>query len=58
MQITLEKLMEVKLYVKLEKCEFNESEMDFLNYIIFRDGIHMDPHKVQTIVGWVTLAYV
>ncbi len=23
---------------------------------IFRNGIHMDPHKVQTIVGWVTLA--
>jgi len=24
--------------------------VEFLGYIISRDGIHMDPHKVQTIV--------
>jgi hypothetical protein len=28
--------------------------MEFLGYIIFGDGIHMDPSKVQTIVDWVT----
>jgi len=26
--------------------------MEFLGYIIFGDDIHMDPHKVQTIVDW------
>jgi hypothetical protein len=49
-------VLEVGLYAKLEKCEFHESEMVFLGYIIFGDGIHMDPHKVQSIVDWVILA--
>jgi hypothetical protein len=26
--------------------------MEFLGYIIFGDGIHMDPHKAQTIIDW------
>jgi hypothetical protein len=28
--------------------------MEFLGYIIFGDGIHMDPHKAQTIIDWAT----
>jgi hypothetical protein len=39
------------LYAKLEKCEFHQSEVEFLGYIIFRDDIHMFPHKVQTIIN-------
>ncbi len=32
--------------------------MEFLGYIIFGYGIHMDPYKVQTIVDCVILDYV
>jgi hypothetical protein len=32
--------------------------MDFLDYIIFHEGIHMDPPKVENIVNWVTLVFV
>jgi hypothetical protein len=42
----LDKLREVGLYVKLEKCEFHEIEMKFLEYIISEDDVCMDPHKV------------
>jgi hypothetical protein len=44
--LMLEKLWEVKFYVKLEKCEFHQFQVKFLGYIIFGDGICMDPHKV------------
>jgi hypothetical protein len=44
--LVLEKLQEVRLYVKLEKCEFHQSEVQFLGYVIFGDDICMDPHKV------------
>jgi hypothetical protein len=54
--LVLEKLWEVGLYAKLEKCEFHQFEMKFLGYIISRDGIRMDYLKVQIIIGWVTLA--
>ncbi len=36
------------------KCEFHQFEVEFLGYVIFGDGIHMDFHKVQTIVDWAT----
>jgi hypothetical protein len=48
--LVLEKLWEIKLYAKLEKCEFLQFEVEFLSYIIFGDDIHMDPRKVQTII--------
>jgi hypothetical protein len=41
-----DKLREIELYFKLEKCEFHQIEMEFLNYIIFGDGIYMDSWKV------------
>jgi hypothetical protein len=36
-------------------CEFYQSKVEILNYVIFGNGIHMDPCKVQTIVDWVIL---
>jgi hypothetical protein len=48
----LEKFREVGLYVKLEKCESHQSKMEFLGYVIFGDGIHMD----LIIIKWVILA--
>jgi hypothetical protein len=43
---------------QLEKCEFHQSKVKFLGYIIFRDGVCMDPCKVQTIVNWGTPTFV
>jgi hypothetical protein len=52
--LVLEKLREVEIYVKLKKCEFHQSEVEFLGFIIFGYNIHMDLCKFQTIVEWVT----
>ncbi len=49
--LVLEKFKEVGLYAQLEKCEFHQSKVEFLGYIIFGDNIHMDPHKVHTIIA-------
>jgi len=32
--------------------------VEFLGYVISKDGIHIDPYKVQTIIDWATLTYV
>jgi len=47
----------VGFYAKLEKCDFYQFEVEFLGYIIPRDGICIDHRKVQTIVDWVIPAY-
>jgi hypothetical protein len=44
--LVLEKLQKVGLYAKLEKCEFHQFEVEFLGYVIFKDGIPMDLLKV------------
>jgi hypothetical protein len=57
--LILNKFKEISLYNKLEKCEFHQIEVELLGCIISKDGIRMDPYKVQTnIVGWATLAFV
>jgi hypothetical protein len=56
--LVLEKLKEFVLYTKLEKCEFHQSKVEFLSYVISQDSIHMDTCKVQTIVDWATQAFV
>jgi hypothetical protein len=38
----------------LEKCGFHQSKVEFLGYIISRDGVRTDLRKVQTIMDWVT----
>jgi hypothetical protein len=44
------KFQEVGLYTKLKKCGFHQFEVEFLGYVISKDGIHMDPHKVKSII--------
>jgi hypothetical protein len=45
-RLVLEKLQEVELNAKLKKFEFHQFKVEFLGYIISKDGIRMDPHKV------------
>ncbi|XP_075473251.1 uncharacterized protein LOC142504012 [Ascaphus truei] len=51
-RIVLERLRKYKLYIKLEKCEFEKTSMQFLGYIISPEGLSMDPGKIQAVVEW------
>ena len=48
----LRRLHDNDLYVKPEKCPFRVTEVDFLGMIVSRDGIKMDPEKVNAILKW------
>ena len=48
----LECLRASNLYVKATKCGFNLEETDFLGYIVGKNGLKMDPGKIQTILDW------
>jgi transposase InsO family protein len=49
-----DRLREYELYVKLKKCEFFQPEVEFLGYIIGRDGVKMTPDRVKAIKEWPT----
>ena len=42
----LDILRKHKLYVKIEKCEFDREEMTFVGFLVSKSGIKMDPAKV------------
>jgi len=48
----LKKLREFNLILKAEKCQFHQSETEFLYYNISQDGVSMDERKVDAIHNW------
>lgn len=41
-----------KLYLKPEKCEFEQPRIKYLNMIVEEGRVHMDPAKVAAITSW------
>ncbi|GJX95555.1 putative reverse transcriptase domain-containing protein [Tanacetum coccineum] len=39
---------------KFSKCEFWLQEVQFLGHVVNRDGIHVDPSKVESVKNWKT----
>ncbi|KAD4585690.1 hypothetical protein E3N88_23291 [Mikania micrantha] len=50
----LELLRAEQLYAKFSKCEFWLKEVHFLGHVINKDGIHVDPAKIEAIKNWTT----
>jgi hypothetical protein len=54
LHLVLLKLRDHRLYAKLSKCEFWLKQVAFLDHIISKGGISMDPSKVQDVLSWNT----
>jgi hypothetical protein len=52
LRLVLQKLRDHWLYAKLSKCEFWLKEVAFLGHVILKEGIPMDPSKVQDVLSW------
>ena len=48
----LETLRKEQLYAKLSKCEFWLTEVSFLGHIVSKEGIRVDPKKIEVVVEW------
>jgi len=48
----LRRLRKHRLYLKLEKCQFEVDEVDFLGVIIGHGSVKMDPAKTEAIRKW------
>jgi hypothetical protein len=49
-----QRLREKELFAKLAKCEFLCSELKYLGHIIGKDGLKVDPQKVEVVKNWPT----
>ena len=52
LRVVLSRLREHKLYAKFSKCEFWSRKVPFLGHILSKDGISVDPTKVQEVMDW------
>ena len=49
---TLDVLKREKLYVKLSKCEFGKTSLNYLGHIVGGGELKIDPSKVVITVNW------
>jgi hypothetical protein len=52
MRMVLQVLREHQMYAKLSKFSFYQNQIHYLGHIIIKDGIAMDPKKIETIIEW------
>nr|GEY04428.1 putative reverse transcriptase domain-containing protein [Tanacetum cinerariifolium] len=50
----LDLLKDEKLYAKFSKCKIWLKEVQFLGHVVNREGIHVDPSKVESVKKWKT----
>ena len=48
----LHRLCKNGLYARPDKCRFSSDTIKYLGFILSKDGLKMDPSKVQTIQDW------
>jgi hypothetical protein len=52
LRMMLQVIREHQLYAKLSKCSFYQKQIHYLGHIISKDGIAMDPEKIESIREW------
>ena len=48
----LTRLLENRLFVKAEKCEFHTQSVEFLGHVIKRGQVETDPRKIEAVRDW------
>ncbi|WVZ71366.1 hypothetical protein U9M48_019958 [Paspalum notatum var. saurae] len=52
LRIVLTWLREHKLYAKFSKCAFWLKEVGFLGHVLSKEGVAVDPSKVEVVLNW------
>ncbi|WRX23201.1 Reverse transcriptase domain - like 10 [Theobroma cacao] len=52
LKIVLQTLREHRLYVEFSKCEFWLESVAFLGHVVSKDGVQVDPKKVEVVEKW------
>nr|GEY53450.1 reverse transcriptase domain-containing protein [Tanacetum cinerariifolium] len=52
LKILLDLLKKERLYANFSKCDFWLDSVQFLGHVIDRNGVHVDPAKIEAIKNW------
>ena len=45
-------MKEEDLHLKLAKCAFNQTEVEYLRLVVRNGEVHMDPTKLKAVEQW------
>jgi hypothetical protein len=51
-RLVLDRMCEHKLYLRLEKCEFEKTKIEYLGVIISHNKVEMHPVKIAGVADW------
>ncbi|KAL5554975.1 hypothetical protein UlMin_037211 [Ulmus minor] len=54
LRLILQTLRDHQLFAKFKKCEFWLNQVAFLGHVISKDGVAVDPSKVEVVKNWKT----
>jgi len=46
------RILNNKLLVQTKKCQFYQTKIDYLDIIIFKNSIEVDPEKIKEVTNW------
>lgn len=52
LRVVLELLREKRLYAKFSKCEFWLNSVSFLGHMVSKEGVMVDPQKIEALKSW------
>ena len=52
LKIVFQELWEHQLFTKFSKCDFFKDKIQYLGDVVTKEGIFVDPEKIQTIEYW------
>ena len=52
LRTVLQTLREHQLYTKFSKCDFWTESVAFLGHVVTKDGIQVDPQKIEAVSEW------
>ena len=50
----LQRLLAHDLYLRLEKCEFQQEQIEYLGLVISKGKVTMNPVKIRAVIDWPT----
>ncbi len=51
-KLILQRFHDFELYVNLKKCEFDTTQVEFLNFVVFIEEVIMNQKRIRTIKKW------
>ena len=51
-KIVMDVLRQNSILIKMSKCSWGQTELPSLGHIVSKDGIKVDPQKIEVVASW------